>query len=45
MLTKTLPKYIEHSANNYDEIWGNFLQSLYDDGLIDKNGSIIGESK
>ena len=42
MLTKILPKYIENYANSYDEIWGDVLQSLYNDGLIDKNGVIMG---
>lgn len=45
MLTKKLSKYIAHYMNSYDKIWGDFLQSLYNDGLIDKNGEFIGDSQ
>ena len=44
MLTKQLPTNIEHYANSYDEIWGDFLQSLYNDGLIGKNGAFVVDS-
>ena len=44
MLTKQLPTNIEHYKNSYDEIWGDFLQSLYNDGLIGKNGAFVVDS-
>ncbi|MGX3044649.1 hypothetical protein [Helicobacter sp. T3_23-1056] len=44
MLTKILPNNVNSYMDSYDEIWGDLLQSLYDDDLIDKNGAIVGDS-
>jgi len=30
-----------YNIENYDTFWGNLLDNLYKDGLIDENGKLI----